>query len=251
MKTDLYTKTGIKSQKKVELPDDIFAVKINKVLLNKVIKVYLANQRQSNASAKTRGEVRGGGKKPWRQKGTGRARAGSLRSPIFTGGGVAFGPTTKDNHKLKLNKKEKGAAIRAAFASHQNESSIFVFEGFEIGKEKHTNNLDKIFKKAKLEGKILLIQSGSDKDLINASQNLPTVKSEVVTSINAYQILNSKNVVLTSEALESVIKIWGSEKVTKKSTKDKVEEEVEKKPTKKVTKTKESKPITKKVTPKK
>lgn len=212
MKVSLYTKTGNKSEKTITLPKEVFESEVNELLMNKAIRVYLANQRQSNAHSKTRGDVRGGGKKPWRQKGTGRARSGSIRNPIFTGGGVAFGPTNEINHKLRMNKKEKQVAIRSAFTTHAKNNSILVFEGFDLGKEKHTQSLEKTLKKTKTEGKTLIIQDSLNAELIRAASNLSNIDTEVVNSISTYQLLKYKNIVLTPEAVEKITAFWGKTK---------------------------------------
>lgn len=222
MKVNLYTKTGSKSEKTITLPKEVFESEINELLMNKAIRVYLANQRQSNAHSKTRGDVRGGGKKPWRQKGTGRARSGSIRNPIFTGGGVAFGPSNEMNHKLRMNRKEKQVAIRSAFSTHAKNNSVFVFEGFDLGKEKYTQSLEKILHKTKAEGKVLIVQGSLDNDLIRAASNLSNIDTEVVNSISTYQLLKYKNIVLTPETIEKITTFWG------KTTKDKKVEKVEK-----------------------
>lgn len=219
MKVSLYTKTGTKSEKEITLPKEIFGVEVNKVILNKAIRVFLANQRQSNAHSKTRGDVRGGGKKPWRQKGTGRARSGSIRNPIFTGGGVAFGPSNEANHRLRMNRKEKQVAIRSALSSHASDKSIAVFEGFGLGKDKLTQSLIKSLEKAKITGKTLIIQGSLDKDLTNASANIKGVDTEVVNSINAYQLLKYKFIVLTPETLEKIETFWGNKSKEVKSEK--------------------------------
>lgn len=241
MKATVFTKTGTKASKQVELSKEVFEVEVNSDLLNKAIRVYLSNQRQANAVAKTRGEVRGGGKKPWRQKGTGRARAGSLRSPIFKGGGVTFGPTKEDNYKLKLNKKERGAAIKSAFSAQAKDNTVVVFEGFDIKDEAQSKTLRGILDKAKLEGNILIIQGKNDQNLKNAANNLNDVNSEVVNSINAYIILNTKNIVITKEALELIEKMWGQPKSEKQNKEEKTIEKNVTKKTDKETKKKVTK----------
>lgn len=220
MKVNLFTKTGGKSEKTITLPKAVFESEVNETLINKAIRVYLANQRQSNAHSKTRGDVRGGGKKPWRQKGTGRARSGSIRNPIFTGGGVAFGPSNRANHKLAMNKKEKRVAIRSAFTLHAKGNTLAVFEGFDLGNEKHTQTLEKIIAKTKLEGKVLIIQSTLQSELVRAAANLKTVDTDVINSISAYQLLKYKNIILTPETVDKISEFWGeNEKTEPKTTK--------------------------------
>jgi len=216
MKATLFTKTGGKSEKTITLPKDIFESEVNKVLLDKALKVYLANQRQSNAHSKTRGDVSGGGKKPWKQKGTGRARSGSIRNPIFRGGGVAFGPKNWANHKLTMNRKERAVAMRSALTTKATDKVVHIFEGFGLKDEKLTQTLADIFKKAKIDGKTLIVTHTKDENLMKASSNLKVVDTEVVNSLNAYQVLKYKNIVLTPETVEKIKEYW-SDKKDKKS----------------------------------
>lgn len=215
MKATLFTKTGGKSEKTITLPKDIFEAEVNKVLLDKAIKVYLANQRQSNAHSKTRGDVSGGGKKPWKQKGTGRARSGSIRNPIFRGGGVAFGPKNLMNHKLNMNKKERAVAMRSALSTKATDKVIHIFEGFGLKDEKLTQTLAEILKKAKIEGKTLIVTHIKDENMIKASSNLSVIDTEVVNSLNAYQVLKYKNIVLTPETVEKIKEYWSDKKSEK------------------------------------
>lgn len=215
MKATLFTKTGGKSEKTITLPKDIFEAEVNKVLLDKAVKVYLANQRQSNAHSKTRGDVSGGGKKPWKQKGTGRARSGSIRNPIFRGGGVAFGPKNLMNHKLNMNKKERAVAMRSALSTKATDKVIHIFEGFGLKDEKLTQTLAEILKKAKIEGKTLIVTHIKDENMIKASSNLSVIDTEVVNSLNAYQVLKYKNIVLTPETVEKIKEYWSDKKSEK------------------------------------
>jgi large subunit ribosomal protein L4 len=215
MKATLFTKTGGKSEKTITLPKDIFESEVNKVLLDKALKVYLANQRQSNAHSKTRGDVSGGGKKPWKQKGTGRARSGSIRNPIFRGGGVAFGPKNWANHKLTMNRKERAVAMRSALTTKATDKVVHIFEGFGLKDEKLTQTLADIFKKAKIDGKTLIVTHAKDDNIIKASSNLAIVDTEVVNSLNAYQILKYKNIVLTPETVEKIKEYWSDKKSEK------------------------------------
>ena len=208
MKIDLYTKTGTKSESKFDLPDSFFGIKVNKPLVNKYIRFYLSNQRQSNASVKTRGDVSGGGKKPWKQKGTGRARAGSLRSPIFKGGGVAFGPSNSDNYKLKMNKKERNLALRSTLSAHAADKTLKVFESLNITETKKSESLSKVLDKASIKGKVLIVLGKDQKDVYLASSNIPNVSTEVVTSINAYLIAKYPTLIFTKDAIEQLQSIW-------------------------------------------
>lgn len=212
MKMNLFTKTGTKSEKEINLPEEIFGIEVNESILNKAIRIFLANQRQSNAHSKTRGDVRGGGKKPWRQKGTGRARSGSIRNPIFTGGGVAFGPKNEANHKLHMNRKEKQLAIRSAFSAHMKKKSISIFEDFSFKGEKLTQSLVKSLEKAQVSGKTLIIQDKLNPELTNAAANVKEVDTEVINSINAYKLLKYKNIVLLPQTVDKIIEFWGKKK---------------------------------------
>lgn len=215
MKIDLYTKNGEKSTSAFDLPDDLFTFEINQNLVDKAIKIYLANQRQSNAHTKTRGEVRGGGKKPWRQKGTGRARAGSLRSPIFSGGGVTFGPRNINNYKIRMNKKERKIAFKSALSIQAKNNSIFVFKDFDLGTDKHTQTLDTVLGKAKIDGKVLIILNDVNSDVIRGASNLKRVNTEVINSVSVYDLLNHKNIVLTPEVVDKMTSLWGESKSLK------------------------------------
>lgn len=215
MKLTLFTKTGGKSETTITLPKDIFEAKVNRVLLDKAVKVYLANQRQSNAHSKTRGDVSGGGKKPWKQKGTGRARSGSIRNPIFRGGGVAFGPKNIMNRKLNMNKKERAVAMRSALTTKATDKVVYIFEGFGLKDDKLTQTLADIFKKAKVDGKTLIVTSLKDENILKASSNLKLIDTEVVNSLNAYQILKYKNIVLTPETVEKIKEYWSDKKTEK------------------------------------
>ena len=157
MVAEYFDKTGKLKTEKFTLNDEVFGVKVNKTLLTQAVNTYLANQRQSNANVKTRGEVRGGGKKPWKQKGTGRARASSIRSPLWRGGGVSFGPKSTDNYKVSLSTKMVQNAIRSAFSLKASENAVVVYEDIDLGKEAKTQKLLKLLKDFGKE-KILIIQ---------------------------------------------------------------------------------------------
>jgi large subunit ribosomal protein L4 len=209
MELNLYSSKGKKLVKKIHLEDFIFAAKINKPLMRTAIHVYLANQRQATAQVKTRGEVRGGGAKPWRQKGTGRARHGSIRSPIWKGGGVVFGPRKERIYKGKLTKKMKKAAIRSVFSYFAKNKQIIVLEGVDFGKSRFTKQLVYLTEKLPVGEKTLYIQKGNLKSLYLGSRNLSKINVLPVNEVNVYDLLNHKSLIILKDALEEINKFWG------------------------------------------
>ena len=221
MKVSLYTKTGTKSTKKITLDDSVFSGRVNEKLLSQAVFVYLSNQRQANAHTKTRGDVRGGGKKPWRQKGTGRARHGSTRSPIWTGGGVVFGPTNSRNFKKGFSKKMRIAGIRAAFSKKMNMNEIFAIEKIQ---PKKTKEIDLIINKLNIKGKVTFIQL-KEESLYRTTKNLPNVCVRLLDDISIYDILYSGALYLNEDVIEEISKRWGDSekrKIIKKSPKREV-----------------------------
>lgn len=197
MKVNLYDSKG-EEKGKITLPT-IFSQKINILLLHEVVSAYLANQRKGCASTKTRGEVSGGGRKPWRQKGTGRARAGSIRSPLWCHGGVVFGPKPRDYH-INLPKKKLRKALAQALAAKAD--LVKVIENLEF-KEAKTKDMVKILKKAGLaNGKVLLIVEKIDKNLWRISKNIPYLHLVERRNLNTYDVLDCKNLFFTVEALK-------------------------------------------------
>ncbi|MFC1807035.1 50S ribosomal protein L4 [Candidatus Omnitrophota bacterium] len=189
----------------VDLSDKIFNGKVNKVLLQQAISMYLANRRTGSANTTDRSEARGGGKKPWRQKGTGRARVGSIRSPLWRGGGVTFGPKPKDWH-YQLPKKMKKLALISSLNAKLNDDSITVID--ELNLESHkTKEFTQILKNLKLDSeKVVVIQSGDDKNLRLAAKNVDKVCLSRAQDINAYQIMMNKKVLLDKTAIEKIEK---------------------------------------------
>ena len=168
----------------------------------------MANLRQATASTKTRSEVSGGGRKPWRQKGTGNARQGSIRAPHFVGGGVVFGPTTNRNYTKKQNKKERRLALKSALTYKANDKELFVIEKFEV-KTNKTKDFIKLLEDMKIEGKTLIVVKELTDNIILASRNLKDVKVIETHEINTFDVMNYKNLVITEEAvkmLEEVLK---------------------------------------------
>jgi len=200
MLTELYNNSA-NAIGKIDLPDRIFAVRWNPDLVKQALDAQLANSRVNIAHAKGRGEVRGGGRKPWRQKGTGRARHGSIRSPIWKGGGVAHGPTNQKIFAVKINKKMKQAAIFSALSKKLTDGELKVIESLAITEPKTKLATKTIYVFAK---NALIIPAVSNKNIYRASANIPKVKSISPKSLNIYDILCYKNILLEKEAIEVI-----------------------------------------------
>lgn len=209
MKTDLYNQQGEKTNE-IELPDRIFSSKINPDLLHRAVRVQSANRRVVLAHTKDRSEVRGGGKKPWRQKGTGRARHGSIRSPLWKGGGVTFGPTKNRNFSIKINTKERQKALFAALTGKQRDQQLFVLESFSLPEAKTkvlAAWLKNFWEKVGQTGKnksLLFILPKTDAVLKRAIQNLPRMNYLAAGSLNVEDILAHKFVLLTKDAVKVI-----------------------------------------------
>jgi large subunit ribosomal protein L4 len=199
-----YTKSGSKATTPAKLDKNVFGIEVKSHdLLKQAYLTYLANGRENFAITKKRGEVRGGGAKPWRQKGTGRARFGSSRNPIWRGGGVAFGPTGNENYSYKISTKAKRTALRQALSLASNENRIKVIETFACpdGKIKPTVSL---FNKIEATGSILLVVSVKDALTNRATNNLSKVKVVQAKNLHVYDILNADTVVISQKALEMI-----------------------------------------------
>ncbi|MBQ8792910.1 MAG: 50S ribosomal protein L4 [Clostridia bacterium] len=186
----------------IELSDDLFAVEYNEALIHEVLVAYNANQRQGTKSALTRSEVRGHAKKPWRQKGTGRARHGSTKGPQWTGGGVVFAPKPRDFSK-KVNKQKRRYALLSALSTKlaQNEVTVIDNFTFEAPKTKQAKAFVDAFK---FTGKTVVINAENDKNIKLATANLPCLSVQEASDMNIYDILSNKNVVLTQSAIKSI-----------------------------------------------
>ena len=202
METKLLNIQG-KEQGKINLPEALFGVKPNPTFLHEVITAFLANQRSGTADVKTRAEVSGTGKKPWKQKGTGRARHGSMRSPIWRHGGVAFGPTPH-SFRIDLPVAKKRLALAQALSSKYNSDSIIILDNFDI-KEAKTKIVSDVLKTLDA-GKKPLIVSSKDAKLDQASRNIAGLNKMVPSDLNAYAVLNSTKVIITKEALDKMSK---------------------------------------------
>lgn len=204
MKTKIYNQKGEETGE-IELPDNIFNVKINPDLLHQVLVSQLSNRRQKTARVKDRSEVRGGGRKPWRQKGTGRARHGSIRSPIWRGGGVTFGPTGEENFKKKINKKMRRKALFMAFSSKAKDKEIFVLEDLKLAEPKTklmALTLDAIIKPKKRKNyNSLIILREKDENILRAARNIFETKILKADNLNALDLLSYKHLIMLKEAI--------------------------------------------------
>lgn len=188
----------------IDLNDSIFAVEVNTHVMHQAVVQYLANQRQGTQSALTRAEVRGGGRKPWRQKGTGRARQGSIRSPQWTGGGVVFAPKPRD-YSFKLNKKVKRLALKSALTTKVNDGKLVVVDELTVNaKTKEMaavlNNLN--------AAKALVVVEDNNNNAVVAARNIPTVKTASVNTINVYDVLKYDSLVLTKAVVEKIEEVY-------------------------------------------
>ena len=189
----------------MELSDAVFGVKVNEHLVHMAVVAQLANKRQGTQKAKTRAEVSGGGKKPWRQKGTGHARQGSTRAPQWTGGGVVFAPTPRD-YTIRLNKKEKRAALKSALTSRVQENKFLVLDELKMDEIK-TKRFKNVLDNLKVSGALVVVGADSDNVVLSA-RNLPDVKTAYVNTINVYDILKYNTVVATKAAVASIEEVY-------------------------------------------
>ena len=188
----------------VELPEEIFGVQVNVPVMHRVVRAQLAAARAGTHSTKTRAEVRGGGKKPWRQKGTGRARQGSIRAPQWRGGGVVFGPTPRD-HSLRVNKKEKVLALRSALTDRRAGGNLVVLDGLDF-EEPKTARAVELLDTVGLGGrKLLFVVDGLEEAAIKSFRNLPAVHLITFDQLNTYDVLNSDTVVFTRDSLDAFL----------------------------------------------
>jgi large subunit ribosomal protein L4 len=201
MKIAVYDQKG-KETSQTLLPKEIFEVKLNHDLVHQVAVSQMANRRQVIAHTKGRGEVRGGGKKPWRQKGTGRARAGSIRSPIWRGGGITFGPTKERVFKKKIPKKMKRKALFMVLSAKAKNNLLIILDGLKIERPK-TKLIGEIFKKLPVKEKSsLIVLPGLDKNLILAAKNLPKIKTIQAKDMNVLDLLSFQYLILPKEAIK-------------------------------------------------
>ncbi len=189
----------------LELNDAVFGVEINEHLVHLSVVAQLANKRQGTQKAKTRSEVSGGGRKPWKQKGTGHARQGSTRSPQWTGGGVVFAPTPRD-YTIKLNKKEKRAALKSALTSRVNDNKFIVVDEMKFDEIK-TKKFQNVMDNLKVNKALVVLEDGSNNAVLSA-RNIEDVKTAYVNTINVYDILKYNTVVATKAAVAAIEEVY-------------------------------------------
>ena len=189
----------------IELNDGVFGVEVNEHLVHLAVVQQLANNRQGTQKAKTRSEVRGGGKKPWRQKGTGHARQGSTRAPQWTGGGMVFAPTPRD-YSFKLNKKEKRAALKSALTSRVQENKLIVVDELKFDEIK-TKKFQAVLNNLNLD-KALVVLNDYDTNVVMSARNIANVKTSQINELNVYDVLKYNTVVLTKAAVASIEEVY-------------------------------------------
>ena len=189
----------------IELAESIFGVEVNTDVMHEVVVNYLANQRQGTGSTKTRSEVTGGGKKPWKQKGTGRARQGSIRAPQWIKGGIALGPKPR-SYKYTLNKKVKRLALKSALSSKVQENEIIVLDSLNFDEIK-TKNMAKVLENIKAN-KALIVLADKNLNVQASARNIPNTKTALVNTINTYDILKYGTLVLTKDAVEKIEEVY-------------------------------------------
>ncbi len=189
----------------LELSESVFGVEVNEHLIHLAVVAQLANNRQGTQKAKTRSEVSGGGRKPWRQKGTGHARQGSIRAPQWTGGGVVFAPVPRD-YTIRLNKKEKRAALKSALTSRVNENKFIVVDEIKFEAPK-TREMAKVLENLKV-GKALVILDAASENAALSARNIPDVKTAFVNTINVYDVMKYSTVIATKAAVASIEEVY-------------------------------------------
>lgn len=210
MATPTFTKTGNKATTAAKLPKEIFAVEtVSHELLKQAYTAYLANGRLGTAKTKTRGEVSGGGKKPWKQKGTGRARFGSSRVPIWRGGGITFGPTGTQNYTQELPKQTKRTAIRQALTLKAK--NISVIEAFEVKSGKTADVVKLLGKMDAVRNTLVVVENKTD-EIVRATRNVPNLKVVQARYLNVFDVLNADTILLTSKAVDIISEWLGGKK---------------------------------------
>lgn len=195
-----------KKVKELTLNDSIFGIEPNMNVVHSVVLNYLANQRQGTQNTKTRAEVAGGGRKPWRQKGTGRARQGSIRAPQWIKGGIALGPKPR-SYKYKINKKERALAVRSVLSAKLAENELVVIDQFGLNEIK-TAKFAKILNNIKVEGKSLVVIPENDVNVQKSARNIKGVKTTIVDTMTVYDILNARNLVITENAIKKIEEVY-------------------------------------------
>lgn len=190
----------------IELKDSVFGIEVNQHVLYEVVKNQLANKRQGTQSVKTRSEVRGGGRKPWRQKGTGRARQGSIRAPHWVGGGVSFAPKPRD-YSYSVPKKVRRLAMKSALSSKVIDNEIIVLDEFKMDQPK-TKEIANILKNLNSSKKALIVMDKKDENVVKSAKNMPGVSTTLVNTLNVYDILNHDTFIITKEAAKKVEEVY-------------------------------------------
>jgi len=190
----------------MELNENIFGVEVNVALLHEAVKNYLANQRHGTQSTLTRTEVRGGGRKPWRQKGTGRARQGSIRAPQWTHGGIALGPKPR-SYRYSMNKKAKRLAMKCALSSKVADDQMIVLDSLSFNEIK-TKNMVAVLKALKVEDKALIVLPAPDVNVVKSAKNIPNVKTLYVNTLNVYDIVKYDKFIVTKEAVQKIGEVY-------------------------------------------
>ena len=204
-KVNVYDMTG-KAVSEIELSSSVFEITPNVSVMHTVVKAYLANQRQGTQSAKTRSEVSGGGRKPWRQKGTGRARQGSIRAVQWKGGGVAFAPKPRD-YRLSVNKKVRALAMRSALSAKLASGELVVVDQISMDEYKTKKDVE-MLKALNVDRKALLVLADKNDYLIKSAANIPGVKTALTNTINVYDILNGGKFVVTVDAIKRIEEVY-------------------------------------------
>lgn len=204
-RVQVYDMSGEKL-KQMNISKEIFGIEPNEVVMHAAVVNYLANQRQGTQSTLTRTEVRGGGRKPWRQKGTGHARQGSIRAPQWRHGGVALGPKPRD-YSYSLNKKVKRLAMKSALSSKVIDKNLIVLDRLSL-EEYKTKAVINMFKALEVNGKALIVMPEVDKKVIKSANNIPGVKTTLVNTLNVYDILNHDNLIVTVDAVKKIEEVY-------------------------------------------
>lgn len=189
----------------IELSDALFGAEVNVEAMHALVVNYLANQRQGTQSTKTRTEVRGGGKKPWRQKGTGRARQGSIRAPQWTGGGVALGPKPR-SYRFSVNKKLRNVALKSAFSAKLNDNQLIVVDSLDIETAK-TKNFAEILKNLDADN-ALIITADKIENVVRSAANIPGIRTAIATSFSVYDVLKYDKLVLAQDAVAKIEEVY-------------------------------------------
>ena len=195
-----------KEVEKIELAEGVFGIEPNVSVMNDMVKAYLANQRQGTQSALTRSEVSGGGRKPWRQKGTGRARQGSTRAPQWTHGGVALGPKPRD-YRYALNKKARKLAMKSALSTKVLDQNMIVLDSLKV-EEFKTKTIVAMLKALNVEGKALLVTAEADQKVVKSAANIAGVKTAAVNTLNVYDILNYDKFIVAEDAVAKIEEVY-------------------------------------------